>query len=93
VRIAVLNDIHGNHPALEAVLAELDADLIVVGGDVAAGPMAVEVLDVLNALNVPVRWVMGNADREVLNPPIEKSSAERMERKKRGACATSPFDC
>jgi putative phosphoesterase len=75
VRIAVLNDIHGNLPALEAVLAELDADLVVVGGDVVAGPMAAEVLDALNALSVPVRWVMGNADREVLSPPIEKSAA------------------
>jgi putative phosphoesterase len=75
MRIAVLNDIHGNLPALEAVLAELDADLVVVGGDVAAGPMAAEVLDALNALSMPVRWVMGNADREVLNPPIETSPA------------------
>lgn len=75
MRIAVLSDIHGNLPALEAVLVELDADLVVVGGDVVAGPMPAEVLDALNALDVPVRWVMGNADREVLNPPIEKSSA------------------
>ena len=36
MRVAVLCDIHGNLPALEAVLAEVDADLVVVGGDVAA---------------------------------------------------------
>ncbi len=40
--VAVLCDIHGNAPALEAVLAELRADppdAVVIGGDVAAGPM------------------------------------------------------
>ena len=74
MRIAVLNDIHGNLPALEAVLAEVDADLVVVGGDVAAGPMPVEVLDILSMLTVPVRWVLGSADREILNPPTDDES-------------------
>lgn len=40
--IAAIYDIHGNLPALEAVLQEIegaDPDLIVVGGDVAAGPL------------------------------------------------------
>jgi putative phosphoesterase len=75
VRIAALNDIHGNLPALEAVVAELNADLVVVGGDVAAGPMPAEVLDTLSALDVPLRWVHGNADREVLDPPTDDESA------------------
>jgi putative phosphoesterase len=66
MRVAALYDIHGNLPALEAVLGEIDADLVVVGGDVAPGPMAGEVLDRLEALDVPTRWVMGNGDREVL---------------------------
>jgi predicted phosphodiesterase len=35
--------------------------------------MPAEVLDVLMALKVPVRWVRGNADREVLNPPQDDS--------------------
>ena len=74
VRIAALNDIHGNLPALEAVLAELDTDLVVVGGDVAAGPMPSEVLDTLSALKVSVRWVQGNADRELLSPPANDES-------------------
>lgn len=74
MRIAVLNDIHGNLPALEAVLVELDADLLVVGGDVAAGPMPAEVLDALSRLDMPIRWVRGNADREVLEPPIDEES-------------------
>src|SRR5687767_5960366 len=74
MRIAVLNDIHGNLPALEAVLPQLDADLVVVGGVVAAGPMPVDVLDLLSALKVPVRWVCGNADRELLKPPMDDDS-------------------
>jgi len=50
--VAVLCDIHGNGPALEAVLAELRADppdTVVIGGDVAAGPMPNEVLAALRA--------------------------------------------
>jgi Calcineurin-like phosphoesterase len=44
MRVAVLNDIHGNLPALDAVLAEVDradVDAIVVGGDLVWGPMPV----------------------------------------------------
>jgi predicted phosphodiesterase len=66
VRIAVLCDIHGNLPALQAVLAEVEssgADLVVFGGDVAAGPMPVETVDVLAAYRGPARFVRGNADR------------------------------
>ena len=60
---------HCNLPALEAVLADLqsiDPDLIVVGGDVVAGPMPAEVLDRLAALGQSICFVRGNADREVL---------------------------
>ncbi|MFI7517006.1 metallophosphoesterase family protein [Micromonospora echinofusca] len=68
-RVAVLSDIHGALPALEAVLAEPDvaaADLIVLTGDMAAGPQPVEVLDVLAGLGDQARWVRGNADRELV---------------------------
>ena len=65
MRIAALYDVHGNLPALEAVLAEVEADLVVVGGDVVSGPMPAETLERLRGLDVPVRWVMGNADRLV----------------------------
>ena len=71
MRIAALYDIHGNLPALQAVLAELvplQPDLVVVGGDVVAGPLPGEVLDALQAFGAPLRWVMGNGDREVLAP-------------------------
>ena len=42
MKIAALYDIHGNVPALEAVLSEIDregVDMIVVGGDMVPGPM------------------------------------------------------
>jgi putative phosphoesterase len=62
-RVAVLSDIHGNLPALEAVLPELEVDLVVVGGDSASGPFPRETLDLLRSVAVPVRFVRGNADR------------------------------
>jgi hypothetical protein len=46
--VAVLSDVYGVLPVLEAVLTEPDlaaADLLVVTGDHAAGPQPVEVLD------------------------------------------------
>lgn len=51
--VAVLSDVHGVLPVLDAVLAESDvagADLVVVCGDHAAGPMPLEVLDRLTGL-------------------------------------------
>ncbi|MEO7270319.1 MAG: metallophosphoesterase family protein [Knoellia sp.] len=68
-RVAVLSDVHGVLPVLEAVLAEPDvagADLIVVTGDHTAGPMPVETLDALTALGDRVALVGGNADREAV---------------------------
>ena len=62
-RIAVLCDIHGNLPALEAIVSELDVDLVVAGGDIASGPFPLETLSLLRSLAVPVRYVRGNADR------------------------------
>jgi predicted phosphodiesterase len=67
--VAALYDIHGNLPALEAVLADLvldPPDAVVVGGDVCAGPMPVEVLTRLRELPWPVHWLRGNADRAVV---------------------------
>jgi putative phosphoesterase len=63
-RVAVLCDVHGNWPALQAVVAEVDAlgvDAIVVGGDVSSGPMPVETLDELRRRDA--LFVRGNADR------------------------------
>jgi predicted phosphodiesterase len=67
--VAVLSDTHGVLPVLEAVLAERDvagADLVVVCGDLAAGPMPVETLDALTALGDRCLLVRGNADRELV---------------------------
>lgn len=69
MRIAALYDIHGNLPALEAVLAELEADdpeVVLVGGDLVAGPHPAECLDLLRSLERRVEFVRGNADREVV---------------------------
>ena len=67
--VAVLSDIHGALPVLDAVLAEPDvaaADVVVVTGDHAAGPMPVEVLDRLVGLGDRCVLVRGNADRELV---------------------------
>ena len=67
--VAVLSDVHGVLPVLEAVLDEpavQEADLVVVTGDHAAGPQPVEVLDRLVALGDRVLLVRGNADRELV---------------------------
>ena len=69
-RVAAIYDIHGNLPALEAVLSDLERvepDLLMVGGDVASGPMPAEVLDRLAGLGDLVSFVRGNADREVIS--------------------------
>jgi predicted phosphodiesterase len=68
--VAVLSDVHGVLPVLDAVLAEPDvrsADLVVVTGDHAAGPMPVEVLDRLGGLGARGLLVRGNADRELVD--------------------------
>jgi putative phosphoesterase len=67
VAVAALYDIHGNLPALEAVLAEVPEDAtFVVGGDVVAGgDQPSETLARLRSLGDRVRWVRGNADREL----------------------------
>ncbi len=69
MRIAAIYDIHGNLPALEAVLRDVRAeavDQIVVGGDVLPGPMSREALAALLDLDVPVHFIQGNGEREVL---------------------------
>jgi putative phosphoesterase len=67
VAVAALYDIHGHLPALDAVLAEVPADAtIVVGGDeCAGGEQPSETLARLRELGDRVRWVRGNADREL----------------------------
>jgi predicted phosphodiesterase len=66
--VAVLSDVHGVLPALDAVLAEPEvraADLVVITGDHAAGPQPLEVLDRMVGLGERAVMVRGNADREL----------------------------
>jgi putative phosphoesterase len=66
VRVAALYDIHGNLPALEAVLAEVEregVDAIVIGGDIASGPpQPREAIELVRSLP-NAHCIRGNADR------------------------------
>ena len=69
MRVAAIYDIHGNLPALEAVLAvihQTEVDLILVGGDVVPGPMPLETLRRLLSLPIPVQFIQGNGEAAVL---------------------------
>jgi predicted phosphodiesterase len=70
MKIATLYDIHGNLPALEAVLTELERaapDALVIGGDVVAGPLPVETLELLQSLSLPTYFLLGNAEADILS--------------------------
>ena len=65
MRVAALYDVHGNAPALEAVLAEAErdgVDVILFGGDLASGPFPRETVELARSLP-QARFVRGNADR------------------------------
>jgi predicted phosphodiesterase len=69
MRVAALYDIHGNLPALEAVLDDVrqaGARRVIVGGDVLPGPMPCETIALLRDLELPVQFIHGNGDREVV---------------------------
>ncbi|HEV3483360.1 MAG TPA: metallophosphoesterase family protein [Candidatus Acidoferrales bacterium] len=69
MRVAAIYDIHGNLPALEAVLQEIhqtQVDRVVVGGDVLPGPMPRETLACLADLDIPVHYIYGNGEVAVL---------------------------
>src|SRR6266568_5307712 len=81
MKIAALYDIHGNLPALRAVLAELaemQPDVIVVGGDIITGPMPAQTLEVLTQLRTPVRSLRGNCDREVVTVYDNDPAADKL---------------
>jgi predicted phosphodiesterase len=80
VRVAALYDIHGNLPALQAVLAELEreqVDSIVVGGDVLWGPFQNECVSLL--LDAGSLFLSGNCEREVLSDPNDGGRAQPVE--------------
>jgi predicted phosphodiesterase len=69
MRVAALYDIHGNLPALEAVLQDVrqvDVNEVVVGGDVVPGPMPRETLRLLLDLDLPVHFIHGNGELAML---------------------------
>ena len=79
MKVAAIYDIHGNLPALDAVLAEIrDAkvDRIVVGGDVIPGPMPYETLKRLLELDTPVDFIRGNCEDMVLGLSKDDNSVE-----------------
>jgi predicted phosphodiesterase len=70
--LAILYDVHGNRPALEAVLADArdrGADRFVLGGDyVAFGAWPTETLEILRALPGDTVWIRGNWERWQAEP-------------------------
>ena len=79
-RIAVVSDVHGNAPALAAVLAEIEReqpDLVVSCGDLTWGPLPEETYQLARGLNA--RFVRGNADRAVLEGVSETEKEQWMQ--------------
>jgi predicted phosphodiesterase len=77
--VAVLSDIHGVMPALEAVLAEPDvreADAIVLSGDMFTGPQPAPTFEALAALGERAHWVKGNCERDLVAVSRGEPSAE-----------------
>jgi predicted phosphodiesterase len=89
VRVAALADVHGNAPALEAVLADVEranVDVIVFCGDLTWGPLPNETLALVRALELPARFVRGNADRSV---GVDSSERGRWMAERHDAAATA----
>ena len=94
MRVAALYDVHGNLPALQAVLAEVEQaepDVVVVGGDIVAGPMPRETLELVLAFGERALFVRGNGDRAMseeiseggLNADRARWSAAQLDRGQR----------
>jgi putative phosphoesterase len=79
-KVAVIADVHGNAPALRAVLDEIEreqVDLIVSCGDLTWGPLPEETYELARGLNA--RLVRGNADRAVLEGVSETEREQWMQ--------------
>ena len=88
MRVAAIYDLHGNVPALEAVLrdvGEAGVDLLVVGGDVAPGPMVDEALSLLLEVEPPVQCIQGNGEVAVLAQRAGKSPGDHLPKSAREA--------
>lgn len=89
MKVAALYDIHGNLPALDAVLADVErasADMILVGGDVVLGPMPHETLERVRRIGPSARFIRGNCDRLVVDaydgrplPPLPEAVRQSIE--------------
>ncbi len=85
MRLAVLSDIHGNLPALEAVIADArdrGADAFVNLGDVVSGPLwPCETADLLMTLDWPT--LAGNQERQLLHGnPDQMGASDRFARER-----------
>ena len=82
--LGLLYDVHGNLPALEAVLADCPAERYLLGGDYAvAGAWPRETIERLDRLDA--HWIRGNTERWLVDssdtPPgidviVEKCRAD-----------------
>lgn len=85
MRVAVISDIHGNLPALEAVLEAVKGDapdLIVQGGDLALnGPRPAEVVDMIRGHRIA--GVVGNTDELLWKPEAHAKQEARMPKLRR----------
>lgn len=80
--LACISDIHGNAPALEAVLRDIESKgitrILCAGDLVGFGPFPNEVIDLLRAGEIPC--VMGNYDAKVMKFPQKKKKYKKKKR-------------
>lgn len=98
MKLAVLSDIHGNLPALDAVIADAEAQAVdgfVNLGDIASGPLwPAETVDRLMPLGWPT--LAGNHERQVLAPATgtmgasDRHAAQRLRPEHRAWLASLP---
>jgi putative phosphoesterase len=77
MKVAALYDIHGMLWALEAVLGDLDADTIVIGGDFIYGPYPAETLERVRALDAEV--LRGNCESSPSDWDRQNLTAEQLQ--------------
>ncbi len=93
MKVAALYDVHGNLPALEAVLADVETlgvDAVVVGGDIAIGPMPRASLGRLLDLGERALFLRGNGDREIAADHTESGDGLWVERTRWSAGQLAP---
>jgi diadenosine tetraphosphatase ApaH/serine/threonine PP2A family protein phosphatase len=99
MQVAALYDVHGNLPALDAVLADVvrcGAERIVFGGDIVPGPMPRETFQRLRTLEMPSDFIIGNGELAVLAEADGKESgvpAQFREGIRWNAAQLQPTDC